>query len=171
MDKENSNSAIICQVKTSDYGSGVLDGIDFLRNIERKAFIMGGKNYCAPVQNVVDFIKDRNSTKLGEVKPTYAIGTQWCKVDEVLPNFITSSLRVAFADFERKIKGFSTSGILTCAETRTSSPVRIVRGEKLNAIGISNAYPSGEVGYTGGIMSSALDGLKIATAIKEKYKN
>lgn len=170
-DKENSNSAIICQVKTSDYGSGVLDGIDFLRNIERKAFIMGGKNYCAPVQNVVDFIKDRNSTKLGEVKPTYAIGTQWCKVDEVLPNFITSSLRVAFADFERKIKGFSTSGILTCAETRTSSPVRIVRGEKLNAIGISNAYPTGEVGYAGGIMSSALDGLKIATAIKEKYKN
>jgi uncharacterized FAD-dependent dehydrogenase len=168
-DKENSNSAIICQVRSSDFGSGILDGIDFLRKIEQRAFVLGGKNYCAPTQNVVDFIKDRNSTKACEVKPSYAIGTEWCKADDILPSFVTDSIRMAFLDFERKIKGFASSGVITLPETRTSSPVRIVRGEKLSAIGISNLYPSGEVGYAGGIMSSALDGLKVARAIKGKY--
>ncbi len=167
-DKVNANSAIICQVRASDFGSGILDGMEFLRKLEQHAFVMGGKNYCAPVQNVTDFIKDKKSTKFDKVLPTYAIGTAFCKMDDILPSFITSSIRGAFAQFDNKIKGFASSGVLTAVETRTSSPVRIVRGENLNSLGIENMYPIGEVGYAGGIMSSALDGLKIAKKIKEK---
>lgn len=168
-DKVNANSAIICQVKTSDFGSGILDGMDFLRKMEQRAFIAGGKNYCAPVQNVTDFIKGKKSTAFTTVKPSYAIGTQFCEMDDILPPFIVNSIRSAFVDFDRKIKGFAKSGVLTAVETRTSSPVRIIRGENLACLGLSNAYPVGEVGYAGGIMSSALDGLKIAKKIKEKY--
>ncbi len=168
-DKVNANSAIVCQVKTSDFGSGILDGMDFLRNLEQRAFIAGGKNYSAPVQNVTDFIKNKNSTRFGAVLPSYAIGTQFCKMDDILPPFIASSIRGAFAQFDNKIRGFASSGVLTAVETRTSSPVRIVRGENLNSLGIENMYPTGEVGYAGGIMSSALDGLKIAKKIKEKH--
>ncbi len=168
-DKTNSNSAIVCQVRSSDYGGGILDGIDFVRNIERKAFVLGGSNYQAPVQNVTDFLKDNKSTKFDKVIPTYSIGTTFCKMDDVLPSFIASSIRGAFAQFDKKIRGFATSGVLTAVESRTSSPVRIVRGEKLTSIGIDNLYPAGEVGYAGGIMSASLDGLKIANAIKQKH--
>ena len=101
--------------------------------------------------------------------PSYAIGTQFCSLDDILPPFISNPIRSAFLEFDKKIKGFAKSGVLTAVETRTSSPVRIVRGEKLNSLGVENMYPAGEVGYAGGIMSSALDGLKVANAIKEKY--
>jgi uncharacterized FAD-dependent dehydrogenase len=137
--------------------------------MEQRAFIAGGRNYCAPVQNVVDFLKDSRSTAFGSVKPTYAIGTEFCKMDDILPTFISESIRGAFAQFERKIKGFSTSGVLTAVETRTSSPVRILRTEELHSVGIDNMFPAGETGYAGGIMSASLDGLKIANAIKKKY--
>ncbi|MBO5223955.1 MAG: hypothetical protein J6C23_05530 [Clostridia bacterium] len=168
-DKTNSNSAIVCQVRASDYGGGIMDGIDFVRGLEQRAFVMGGRNYCAPVQNVTDFLRDRKSSRFDRVRPTYSIGTEFCRMDDVLPPFIISSIRGAFSQFDRKIKGFASSGVLTAVESRTSSPVRIVRGEKLNGIGIENMYPAGEVGYAGGIMSAALDGLKIANAIKQRY--
>ena len=168
-DKINSNSAIVCQVRTSDFGSGILDGMDFLQNLERKAFALGGKNYRAPAQNVTDFIKDRKTTAFDKVKPSYAIGVTPSRLDDILPPFIATSIRGAFRDFDNKIRGFASSGVLTAVETRTSSPVRIVRGENLNSVGIENMYPIGEVGYAGGIMSSALGGLKIAKAIKQKY--
>lgn len=167
--KTNSNSAIVCQVRTSDFGSGILDGIDFLRNMEQRAFVAGGKSYRAPVQNVVDFLKDTRSTAFGSVKPTYAIGTEFCRMDDILPPFISSSIRGAFAQFERKIKGFASSGVLTAVETRTSSPVRILRTDKLCCVGIDNMFPAGETGYAGGIMSASLDGLKIANAVKQRY--
>lgn len=168
-DKTNANSAIVCQIKTSDFSSHTLAGMDFLRNLERRAFVAGGKNYCAPVQNVTDFIKGKKSTAFSSVLPSYAIGTKFCSLDDILPPFISNSIRSAFLEFDKKIKGFAKSGVLTAVETRTSSPVRIVRGEKLNSLGVENMYPAGEVGYAGGIMSSALDGLKVANAIKEKY--
>ncbi len=171
-DKENANSAIVCQIRSSDYGDsrGVLSGIDFLRNIEKKAFMIGGGNYLAPCQNITDFMTDNLSNKFGKVKPSYFIGTKFARAEDVLPKFVCDNIRVGLADMNNKIKGFAESGVLTMPETRTSSPVRIVRDENLSAVNVSNLYPSGEVGYAGGIMSSAMDGVKIAEKIKDKYQ-
>lgn len=169
-DKENANSAIVCQVKTTDYGDDVLSGIDFIEKIERRAFLLGGGDYSAPVQNVVDFMKNQKSRAFDSVKPSYALGTKFVKTDDVLPKFICDDIRVSLADMNKRIRGFSTSGVITSAETRTSSPVRILRGLDYCADGIENLYPSGEVGYAGGIMSSAMDGAKIAEKIKNKYQ-
>ena len=169
-DKINANSAIVCQIRSSDYGSGVLDGIQYLRNIERRAYALGGENYCAPVQNVSDFLKNKQSKSFEKVLPTYAIGTQFAKADDILPSYVCDSIRIGLNDIDKRIKGFVKSGVITMPETRTSSPVRIVRGENLSAVGISNTYPCGEVGFAGGITSSAVDGLKVANAIKQKYE-
>ncbi len=169
-DGENANSAIVCQVRRSDFGAHALDGMDFLRKIEQRAFALGGGGYLAPAQNVVDFLRGRASRSIGEVKPTYARGVTLCPMDEVLPPFIATALREGLGQMNRQIAGFCESGILTAPETRTSSPVRIVRGEDLSAVGVSNLYPAGEVGYAGGILSSAVDGVKIAEKIKRKYQ-
>lgn len=169
-DKINANSAIVCQIKTSDYGSGVLDGIDFIEAIEKKAFVCGGGDYCAPAANVTDFMNGKLSKKFGEVKPSYAIGTRFALMENILPKFVCDDIRISLADMNKKIHGFSEKGVITAPETRTSSPVRIKRKENLSAEGIDNLYPSGEVGYAGGIMSSAMDGIKIAEKIKEKYE-
>lgn len=166
----NANSAIVCQVNTSDYGKNVLDGIDFIEKIERSAYTYGGKDYSAPCQNMTDFMQDRESKAFERVKPTYALGTTFVKMESVLPKFICDNIRASLYDMNRRMRGFTESGVITSPETRTSSPVRIVREQTLNAKGISNVYPTGEVGYAGGIMSSAMDGIKIAEAIKSKYE-
>ena len=168
-DKTNANSAVVCQVKTSDYGSRPLDGIDYLRSIEKRAFIAGGGDYSAPVQNVADFMRGRKSVSFGRVKPSYCLGTKFCNLEDIVPDYISCSVRKSLADMEKRLKGFASSGVLTAAETRTSSPVRILRNEKLVSLSVSNLYPAGEVGYAGGIMSSAMDGIKVAEKIKEKY--
>ncbi|HCE34289.1 MAG TPA: hypothetical protein DEQ88_02850 [Clostridiales bacterium] len=170
-DGVNSNSAVVAQVKKSEYGPGVLDGIKFQREIERKAYAAGGGGYCAPCTTLKAFFDGTAPTGFGRVLPTYPAGTRLCRLDNVLPKALEDALKIGIKDMGRRLKGFDAAdAVLTAAETRTSSPVRICRGENLASVSHRNLYPTGEVGYAGGIMSSALDGLKVADKIKEKYK-
>ena len=162
----NANSAVVCEVNPRDYPDGPLAGIDFQRRWEKLAFDVGGKNYHAPAQLVVDFLADRPSSALGAVEPTYQPGVQPADLKACLPGFVVASIREALLAFNRKIKGFSMDeAVLTGVETRTSSPVRIVRGETYQSVSLPGLYPAGEgAGYAGGILSSAVDGIKAAEA-------
>ena len=168
----NANSAIVVSVTPEDYGTHPLDGIRFQRELERKAFHMGGSTYHAPVQKVEDFMAGRISKSFGEVIPSYMPGVKSVNLEKLFPKYITEGLKKGFTDFDRKIKGFAHHGaVLTGVETRTSSPVRIVRGEDFESVNIKGVYPAGEgAGYAGGIISSAVDGLKIAEAVIGKYQ-
>lgn len=170
-DGENANSAVVVQIKKSDYGEGTLAGIDFQRKLERAAYVAGGSDYSAPAQLVGDFLRNKESKALGEVKPSYPLGVKLYPLNTLLPQFMTKAIQSGIQDMDRRLNGFANyDAVLTGIETRTSSPVRVIRGENLSSVSLSNLYPSGEVGYAGGIMSSAMDGLKIADCIKEKYK-
>jgi uncharacterized FAD-dependent dehydrogenase len=165
----NANSALVVGVFPEDFEEkSPLAGMHFQRELEKKAFIAGGKSYNAPAQLVGDFLNGVVSTKLGKVKPTYTPGITFASFDDILPDFITKVMKEALVDLDRKIKGFaSNDSLLTGVETRTSSPVRILRNEKFVA-NIKGIYPCGEgAGYAGGIMSSAVDGIKCANAILE----
>ncbi len=176
-DGENSNSAIAVSVRTEDFeavnGNLALGAIEYQRRIERAAFIRGGSDYSVPVQTVGDFMCGRNGGEPVEVTPTYMGGNSYkvADMDDILPDYVTSSLRYGLSSFDRKIKGFAMSGaLLSGAETRTSAPVRILRGEDMRAIGAKNIYPCGEgAGYAGGITSAAVDGIKSALAIAAAY--
>ena len=132
---------------------------------------MGGSNYKAPCQLVGDFIKGKPSKNFGRVKPTYPIGVEFANLNELLPEYLTTPMKKALVDMDKRLKGFcSDDAILTGVETRTSSPVRILRGDDFASLTLKNLYPAGEVGYAGGIMSSALDGINVAKAIMQKYQ-
>lgn len=169
---ENSNSALMVQMKACDFGSDLFAGMRFQREIERKAFEAGGKTYAAPVQLYKDFALDRISAKFGEVSPTYAAGTVFAPLNEVLPQITVDALKAAIPDMDRRLKGFSApDAILTGVETRFSSPIRIERGADLQSVSLGGLYPCGEgSGYSGGITSSAADGIKVAEKIFEAYK-
>ena len=172
-DGENSNSAIAVSVSTADFetvnGSLALGAIEYQRNIERAAFVAGGRDYSVPVQTVGDFMNAKIGTQPYQVMPTYMGGASFktASMDDILPSCVTRSLRYGLLSFDRKIKGFAMDGaLLSGAETRTSAPVRILRGEDMRAIGMGNIYPCGEgAGYAGGITSAAVDGIKVALAI------
>jgi len=171
-DGANANSALIAQVKKEDFGSDdPLAGIRYQREIERAAYIAGGRDYKAPVQRMGDFLKGRASSSFGEVKPTYARGAAFADIGEILPKVITDSIKAAIPDMDRRLKGFAAEdSLLTGVESRTSSPVRITRGENLQSVTCAGLYPAGEgAGYAGGITSSAADGIRIAQKILEKY--
>ena len=171
-DHENANSGFLVNVDPSDFGSDhPLAGINLQREIERKAFIAGGSNYNAPIQKVGDFLNDQVSTSLGKVKPSYLPGYKFAKLTDILPSFITDTLKEALLDFDKKIKGFAMDdAIMTGVETRSSSPVRITRSENHES-NIKGLYPMGEgAGFAGGITTSAVDGLKTAEQIISKYK-
>ncbi len=168
---ENANSAVVVQVKREDFGSDhPLAGIAFQRRLERAAFAAAGE-YRAPVQLVGDFLARRESSAFGRVLPTYARGTAFAPVDGYLPPALAESLRLALPDMDRRLQGFADpEAVLTGVESRTSSPVRVVRGEDLQAAGIGNVYPCGEgCGYAGGISSAAADGIRVAFGIAKKY--
>ncbi len=167
----NSNSALMVQMKFSDFGEGLFDGMNFQREIERKAFAFGGRNYCAPVQLYGDFARGKISAGFNEVLPTYAAGTKFAPLDEVLPKVAANALKAAIPDFDKKLKGFADpSAVLTGVETRFSSPVKILRGDDGESLSVGGLYPCGEgSGYSGGITSSAADGLRTAEKIFEKY--
>ncbi len=162
----NANSAVVCEVNPRDYPGGPLGGIDFQRRWEKLAFDVGGKNYHAPAQLVADFLADRPSTALGTVEPTYQPGVQPADLSACLPGYVVESIREALPAFNHKIDGFSMNeAVLTGVETRTSSPVRIVRGDTFQSVSLPGLYPAGEgAGYAGGILSSAVDGIKAAEA-------
>ncbi|HBG32252.1 MAG: hypothetical protein A2084_03450 [Tenericutes bacterium GWC2_39_45] len=172
-DYENANSALLVNVNPEDFGSAhPLAGVDFQRKFEQKAFILGGSNYNAPIQLVGDFLNDQPSKKLGSVNPSYRPGFKFVKMTDIFPSYITDTMKEALIDFNRKIKGFTMhDAILTGVETRSSSPIRILRNENHQS-NIHGLYPMGEgAGYAGGIMSSAVDGIKTAEKVIAKYQS
>lgn len=177
-DGENSNSAVAVSVRTEDFepidGCLALGAIEFQRKIERAAYLAGGSDYKVPVQTVGDFLSEKTGTEPEEVSSTYMGGNNFklSSMDDILPDFVTSSLRYGLRSFDKKLHGFAyDNALLSGAETRTSSPVRILRGDDMRAIGKGSIYPCGEgAGYAGGITSAAVDGIKTALAIAAKYK-
>ncbi len=171
-DKENANSALLVNVEPTDFPENdILAGVDFQQKYEHLAFILGGSNYKAPAQLVGDFLKDEPSTKQGEITPSYPLDVKWTEIKNCLPQFVSDSLKQALPLFNNKIKGFSKyDAVLTGVETRSSSPIRVLRDESLQS-SIKGIYPCGEgAGYAGGIMSAGVDGIKVAMAIIEKYQ-
>lgn len=169
-DKENANAALLVNVLTTDFeGNDPLAGMYFQEELEHKAFILGGSNYNAPIQRVEDFINNRKSTNIGSIIPSYKPGYTLCNLNDILPNFVSKTLKEGILSFEHKIKGFaSPDAILTGVETRSSSPITIPRNEDLMS-NIDYIYPCGEgAGYAGGITSAAVDGIKVAISIIEK---
>ena len=172
-DGMNSNSALMVQLSRADFGEGLFDGMEFQRTIEERAFAAGGSTYRAPCQLFGDFARDRVSDKFGEVLPTYAAGVQFAPLSEVLPAVAVEAFKTAVPDMGRRLKGFdSADALFTGVESRFSSPVRIVRGADRQSVSLKNLYPCGEgSGYSGGITSSAADGIKTAEYIYNLHKN
>ena len=167
-DKQNANSALIAQVRKSDFGEDILSGVEFQRKIERLAFEAGGGDYRAPVQLVGDFINGKESSVFGEVLPSYPLGVNFADMQSVLPKFVCETLKTALVFMDKKLRGFANAdAVITGAETRTSSPVRIERNaDTLQSVNTENLYPCGEgAGYAGGITSSAVDGLRVADGV------
>lgn len=172
-DKENSNSALVVTVGPEDFeGSSVLRGMEFQRHYEALAYKVGGGNYNAPVQLLGDFVNDRKSTKLGAVTPSYEPGFEFADMRECLPSYVVNGIKDGVNNFDRKIKGYGREdAVLTGIETRTSAPVKITRNERLESISLGGLYPCGEgAGFAGGIVSAAVDGIKVAERIIERYK-
>lgn len=166
-DGQNANSALLVNITPEDFDShSPLAGIYFQKDLEEKAFVLGGSNYFAPVQRIEDFLKNQKSERIGIVKPTYQPGFTLANLNEILPNFVSDTLKQGIQFFDTKLSGFANpDSILTGLETRSSSPVKILRNKNLIS-NISGIYPCGEgAGYAGGIMSAAVDGIKCAMAI------
>lgn len=168
-DGKNANSAVLVNVVPEDFeDSSPLSGIYFQKDLEEKAFALGGSNYYAPIQRLEDFIQNKKSEFIGSVKPTYLPGVTLSNLNDILPEFVATTLKEGLAYFDTKLKGFANpDSILTGLETRSSSPVKIPRNENFVS-NIAGIYPCGEgAGYAGGIMSAAVDGIKCAIAILE----
>lgn len=171
-DGRNANSALVVQVRREDFGGeSPLAGIAFQRKLERAAFSAAGGGYRAPVQLAGDFLSGKESYYFGEVQPTYARGTAFAPVRAYLPKTLADALALALTDMDGKLNGFASyDAVLTGVESRTSSPLRILRGDDFQAAGREGIYPCGEgCGYAGGITSAAADGLRVAQAIARKY--
>lgn len=170
-DGENANSAVLCEIYPTDFYDGTLGGVELQRELEKTAFRLGGGDYKAPVQTVKDFFENRRSNAFSRVKPTYSRGYEFSDLSDGLPEFMSENLKIGIKDMDGKLKGFAADGaVLTGFETRSSSPVRILRGENMQSVNVENLYPCGEgCGYAGGIMSAAVDGIKTAIAIAAKF--
>lgn len=166
---ENANSAIVVTISSDDYGNHPLDGMKFQQYLEEKTYELG--NGKIPIQLLKDFHNSVETTTLGNIKPVFKGNYQYSDLNKLLPSDISMAIKEAFPNFGKKIKGFDRDDtILAGIESRTSSPVRIIRNEKLESTNIKGIYPCGEgAGYAGGITTSAIDGLKVAEAIINKY--
>lgn len=170
-DAENANSAILVGVDSADFGEDdVLAGVRFQEKLECMAYEAGGRSGRAPCQRFGDFADNRASEECGEVRPSYRPGVTYTNLRGLLPQYISDTLLEGVRDMNQKISGFShPDSLMTGFETRSSSPVRINRDESMQSTGYSGLYPCGEgAGYAGGIMSSAIDGIKCAEKIIEK---
>ncbi len=170
---ENANSAILIEVYPEDFGSGdILAGIAFQRMLEERAFIAGGSNYFAPIQTIYDFLNEKPTTNIGDIKPTFKPGVTPSDFKQVFPQFLYDSLKLAVVEMDKKIKGFAKEdAILTAVESRSSSPIRIIRKDNLESVKLKGLYPCGEgCGYAGGIVSAGVDGIKCAEAIINNTK-
>ncbi|MGL5973510.1 MAG: NAD(P)/FAD-dependent oxidoreductase [Oscillospiraceae bacterium] len=170
-DKSNSNAGLVVSVNEKDFGENPKDAIKFQETLENLAFLKGGSNYNAPCQDVKSFLDGKKDLKLGKIIPSYSVGIEKADFNEIFSKDIVKMLHLGINNFGKKIKGFDNSDvILTGVETRTSSPIRIVRGEDGQSVSTKNFYPCGEgAGYAGGIMSAAVDGMKIAIKIMSEY--
>lgn len=166
--ERNANAGIVVGISPEiDYPGDALAGIAFQRFWEARAFQLGGGNYQAPGQLVGDFLAGRASSALGRVIPSYTPGVHLCDLSTALPDYAIDAIREALPAFAREIKGFDLpDAVLTAVETRTSSPIRIQRNdEDLQSVNIAGLYPTGEgAGYAGGILSAAIDGIRVAEA-------
>lgn len=166
-DGENINGGLLVGVGPEDFpGDDVLSGVRFQERWERAAFRLGGGSFRAPAQRVEDFLRDRPSEGAGAVAPTYRPGVAWTGLSPCLPGYVTGALRQALPLLDRKLRGFAApDAVLTGVETRSSSPVRILRGENYQS-SLQGLYPCGEgAGYAGGIVSAAVDGIRVAEAV------
>jgi len=170
--ERNANAAIVVGIEPSDFApyddsGSPLAGIALQRALESHAYILGGENYNAPGQLVGDFIAARASQEFGDVQPSFKPGVTLGSLDSALPDYAIAAIREALPAFDRQIRGFALhDAVLTGVETRTSSPVRIKRDERLQSLNTTGLYPAGEgAGYAGGILSAAVDGIKVAEAV------
>ncbi len=166
--ERNANAAIVVGITPEqDYPQHPLAGIALQRKLETLAYELGGSNYNAPAQLVGDFLEGRPSTELGSVTPSYQPGVTLCDLAAALPAFAIDALREAIPAFDRQIRGFAMGdAVLTGIETRTSSPICIKRGDNFQSVNTAGLYPAGEgAGYAGGILSAAIDGIKVAEAV------
>ncbi len=165
-DKANINGALLVGVTPEDFGGGALGGIAYQRELERAAYLLGGGGYTAPAQLAGDFLSGRASAGAGRVAPSYRPGVRFTDIRACLPEYVVDALTMAIPAMGAKIKGFDTEdAVLTAVESRSSSPVRIVRSENFEA-SLRGLFPCGEgAGYAGGIMSAAADGIRCAEAL------
>lgn len=164
-DGENTNSAIVVTVDQKDFGSmHPLAGIEYQRQLEHNAYVAGGANYSAPIMYCKDLLTHTDNKGFSDVRPSYLPGVIQADLHDCIPQNILNCIKNALDDFGRKLNGFNSGkAILTAVETRTSSPVKILRDENLQSINIKGLYAAGEgSGYAGGIVSSAIDGIKAA---------
>lgn len=167
--ERNANAGIVVGITPEvDYPGHPLAGVEFQRQLESQAYVLGGSNYSAPGQLIGDFLANRPSTQFGEVTPSYTPGVHLTNLDTALPEFAISAMREAIPAFAKQVSGFDLAdGVLTGVETRTSSPIRIKRNDDtLQSINTKGLFPCGEgAGYAGGILSAAVDGIKVAEAV------
>ena len=166
--ERNANSGIVVGIDPErDYPGSPLAGIELQERLEAHAYVMGGSNYQAPAQLVGDFVAGRPSTALGSVEPSYKPGVTLGDLAPSLPAFAIEAIREALPAFDRQIKGYNLpDAVLTGIETRTSSPLRITRGEDYQSLNLKGLFPAGEgAGYAGGILSAGVDGIRIAEAV------
>jgi len=171
-DAENSNAALLVSVTPSDFESdSPLAGLAYRKKIEQAAYSVTGGGYIAPAVTLGELMSGAKPRGKFEIRPSYPRGVAPISPDKYLPGYITESIRAAMSDFDSWLPGYGgTDATLTGAETRTTSPIRILRTDSLEACGFPGIYPAGEgAGYAGGIVSSAVDGVKVALAMLAKY--
>ena len=169
-DSENANSAVIVTIGPEDYGYNALDGVEFQRSLEKKTY--DACNGKIPIQLFKDYLNNKKSDEYKTIKPLFKGAYDYYNLNDIFPNYINESLKEGINSFNNKIKGFNNDDVIIAAiESRTSSPVKILRDENFES-NIKGIYPCGEgAGYSGGITSSAIDGIKVFEAIAKKYKN
>ena len=165
--ERNANAGIVVGIDPRDYPGHALAGLDLQRQLESHAYVLGGSDYRAPGQLVGDFVAGRASIALGSVEPSYTPGVTLGDLSSALPAYAIEAMREAFPAFGRKIKGFDThDAVLTGVETRTSSPIKMSRGDDMQSVNVYGLYPAGEgASYAGGILSAGVDGIKVAEAV------
>lgn len=170
-DGKNANSALVVSVTPDDFENDFTKAIEFQRKLEKKAFELGGKNYKAPAQTVDTFLQGKGGLNINKVTPTYPMGITESNLNDLFPQHISDCLKEGMVAMNRKLNGFALpDSVITGVETRTSSPVRIIRNNNFQS-NIQGVFPCGEgAGYAGGIMSAAVDGVRIAQQISKEYK-
>ncbi|WP_421954209.1 NAD(P)/FAD-dependent oxidoreductase [Polaromonas sp.] len=165
--ERNANAGIVVGISPTDYPGGPLAGIAFQRQLESHAFTLGGSNYEAPGQLVGDFVAGKASTQLGSVEPSYKPGVRMTDLASALPDYAITAMREAIPAFGKKIRGFDMhDAVLTGVETRTSSPLKMTRGDDFQSLNVKGLYPAGEgASYAGGILSAGVDGIEVAEAV------